>query len=467
MRCYLINPDYPEKHRLLFPVPPLGLAYIAAIIEESGHSVTVEDQFASGISNAALAERIMGVQPDIIGIGSLTPSIKHACQLVKMLRCRGYGGTIFMGNIHPSLFAAELLKEVPVDIVVHGEGEITVSELLKALQTGLELRHVNGITFRDADGSIVSNPRREQISELDALPYPAWHLFDLNPYAKHPMLMMTGLYLPVQGSRGCERRCVFCAQEMFTPRVYLRSPENVIREIEHLHRLYDIKYAAFIDANFPVDTEFGTEFMRLYKKSTSFNRVQWICQTRVDMVRPEILNEMKKSGCYLVQYGFESGDARVLRDIRKKTSLDHGLYAMKYTKKAGLKSLGLFMIGLPGERLTQIFRTFFYAQRLDCDMVKFNIAIPLPGSRLFEDIRDKLMADFHPETFSSWYRPEKGGPPMTITSDVFTSGQLHLLQTLGMILYYFRPRMIFRHLFRGNMKFSDILQGIRFLVFKS
>jgi len=172
MKCLLINPDYPQKHSLLFPVPPLGMALIAAVMEQNGVDVWIEDQFASGISNQELADNVTRLHPDLLGFSCLTPSINHAIDLARLIRSKGFSGKILMGNIHPSLFAEELLKSEACDFIVRGEGEETVKELLLALRGNSRFEDIQGLSFKTPRGEIVHNPSRDQIQNLTSCPIP-------------------------------------------------------------------------------------------------------------------------------------------------------------------------------------------------------------------------------------------------------------------------------------------------------
>lgn len=464
MKAFLVNPDYPNKHSLLFPIPPLGLAYIAAVLEREGLHVRKEDQFATGVSETVLAERILDFSPDILAIGSLTPTINTARSLVRRARDMGFRGRVMFGGVHPSLFARDLIEEGTCDMVVRGEGEQTVAETVRRLREGGDLGGVAGLSFRDEKGRVVHNPDRAQLKNLDELPFPHWDDLDFSLYDKAPLLQLRGRILPVQASRGCSQRCIFCGQEIFYPKLAFRSLESILAEIDFLVDRYGIDYFIFIDANFPWSREFGMKFCKAAQEAKWAGRVSWCCEMKVNLADPELLREMKKAGCVSVQYGFEVGDQDILRSLRKQTTLDQARKAMGWTRQAGIKTLGLFMIGLPGEGYRQIFRTFSFARDLDCDMVKFNMTIPQPGSALFEAHREELLRDFNPECFAPWYRKKGKGPDVATVPGGLGPKKLRILQTMGMLLYYARPAKALQILREPSLSKKNLAQGVRFLL---
>ncbi|MEW5733559.1 MAG: radical SAM protein [Thermodesulfobacteriota bacterium] len=464
MKCFLISPDYPQKHALLLPVPPQGLAYVGAVLKSLGHQVEAEDQFASGRSNEDLVRRVMDFSPDLVGIGCLTPTMSNSAELSRLLRKRGFQGVLIMGGVHPTLFYQSILDEGLADVVVLGESEKTLPELMSAIENHAPLESVAGLAFRDQNGLVVKTKDRPQNRNLDDLPYPAWHLFDLARYSSAPLLALYGLALPVQASRGCPERCTFCGQEIFYPKMAFRSIPSVLGEIDELVDRYKMKYFVFVDANFPPSKKYGLDFCAAFTKSRHWPKVKWCCEIKVDMVDEELLRAMKEAGCHLIEYGLEVGDSKILKSLKKRTTLEDGIRAMNITRKVGIHTLGLFMIGLPGEGVREIIRTFRFARKIRCDMAKFNIAIPQPGSELFRRHQDRLLADFHPQTYSSWYRPGKGEPPMTTLPGGLPVKLLQRLQTLGMLWFYARPGFIFRQLRQGTLPLKDMVRGAGFLL---
>lgn len=464
MNCFLVNPDYPQKHKLQYPIAPLGLALIAAVMEKEGVDVKVEDQFASRLSNEALVEKILAFNPDIIGIGSLTPSITTAIKISTLLKAGGYEGIIIMGNVHPTIFAEDLLENHHCHIVTRGEGEQTIAELVNALKERRGFEDIAGISFRHANGDIVHNPPRKQINDLNQLPFPAWHLFDLDLYQSAPMLQLYGRAMPIQASRGCPNKCVFCGQEIFANKMRFRSVKSVMNEIDILVDLHHVDYFVFIDANFPGTRQYGFAFCDAFKTSRHFGKISWCCELSVNLASPEILQAMAEAGCRLIILGFDAGDQAILDNIGKKTTLAQGEQAMRNARKAGLHVLGFFLIGLPGEGYRQIFRTIIYARRLDCDMAKFNITIPLPGSELFNRHKKNLLAHFQPETYSSWYRPGKGDPPMTVVPGTLSPKMLFILQAIAMAAFYIRVPFIIKRLRQKDLPVKDIMKGAVFLL---
>ncbi len=464
MKCFLINPDYPQRHPLLMPIPPQGLAYIGAVMEAAGHIVKAEDQFATRRSNQRLVENILCFNPDVVGIGALTPTMPNVAEICNLLKLKGFSGTIVLGGVHPSIFYESILTDGLADIVVLGEGEETVEQLMDALANKLPLNDIAGLAFRDPAGNIIKTKERPQNRDLDALPYPAWHILDLNQYASFPLIQFYGRALGIQASRGCPERCIFCGQECFYSKVVIRSIPSVMKEIDLLADRYAINCFIFADANFPPSKQYGMDFCKAFRSSRHWPKIKWGCEIKVNMVDEEILRTMKEAGCHHIQFGFEVGDPEILESLGKRTTLEDGIRAMAITRKAGIRTLGLFMIGLPGEGIPEIIKTFKFARKIKCDMVKFNIAIPFPGSQLFNQYKKQLLRDFHPETYSSWYHPVKGAPPLTTIPGALSEKTLSHLQTLGMIWFYARPSFVIQQIRQRSLPMKEILRGMRFLL---
>jgi radical SAM superfamily enzyme YgiQ (UPF0313 family) len=218
MKIFLVNPIASHRQlgylyrKLIAPIPPLGLCYLAAILRKNNFNVTVVDQYASKLSNDTLLGMIKESKPDVIGFSCLTPSINNIKSLTQKIRLLNKDIKIILGNLHASIFADELIKKDIADIVVHGEGEYVIAELISNLYHGKGISDIRGISYYD-QGRVNHTAEREPLENLDGLELPARELLDLSCYNEAPMLGMTGLILPIQSSRGCNFDCIFCAQE--------------------------------------------------------------------------------------------------------------------------------------------------------------------------------------------------------------------------------------------------------------
>lgn len=472
MKIMLINPlsDLARSStyfRSVTPLPPLGLASLAAVLKDARMNVLVEDQYASCINNTNLIRKISDFSPQIIGFSCLTTAMSNAKRLINGIRQTGISAHIVLGNIHPTIFAEEVLNNGFADIVVRGEGEESFLETAIALDKGMKLESVRGISYLE-DGKIMHNPDREIIGDLDELPYPDWHCLNLNYYKRYPMLgIYNSLVLPVQASRGCPYNCRFCSQDKFYKKPQYRKITKVVEEIEYLCSEFNIKYIGFTDAYFPFSKDSGLEFCDEFIRRNLHKKIKWFTETRVDMVDSELMHRMKESNLYLVMYGFESGNQDVLDYTGKKTTLEQARRAMEYTKKYNIRSLGLFMLGLPPDTIETCRQTIRFAKELDPDLVKFNIAVPFPGSVFFEENKNKMgNIDKIDDKFTSWYDWSGSNSEIIYSSKAITKKELIDLQRRGMFNFYMRPRIILKHLIQGTFSPSDLVFGA-FLLFKN
>ena len=470
MMVLLINPDSTLRQgsfqlkRFVTPVPPLGLAYLAAVLERDGFTVEILDQVASEINNQELLERAARAAPGLIGISCLTPVMNSVQHLVKGLRERAPHIPIVLGNTHATVFRTQLLEQGQADVVIAGEGEGAMLDLARAVRDGAALASVAGIHYRDGEGRVCSTEERPPMVNLDDLPLPAWHLLDLGLYQKCPMLCLDDdPTLSIQASRGCFYRCTFCSQDQIYRKFRHREVEAVIDEMKHFRRRFNVTRFVFIDANFPFNREYGLRFCDELRRQGLHRQIKWVVETRPDMVDLELLREMKDAGLHLIMYGFEVGNQAILDSINKRFTLEHSRQAMRDTRAAGIYTLGLFMLGLPGETRETCLQTIRFARELDCDMAKFNLAVPLPGSRFYEDHRAELNVEA-PEKFTSWYDWAPFSGELLYVPEGLTDQELKNLQRRGMFEFYARPRLVARHLRNGTLSLGNMAHGTRVLV---
>ncbi|MCK9431357.1 MAG: radical SAM protein [Candidatus Omnitrophica bacterium] len=470
MRILLINPsselniEAGKYRRFVSPLPPSGLAYIGAVLEAGGFEVFIEDQFASQISNQQLLEKVKAIAPQVVGFSCLTTAMNNVGFLVGQIRKRHKDVKIILGNIHPTLFAREVLERAGADIAVRGEGEYSMLETACALRDGKPLEGIRGISFKKA-GEVVQNPDRELIRDLKVLPYPAWHLFDLSLYMNFTVI---GVYnqtiLPVQASRGCPYRCYFCSQDKVYPVTRYRQVKDVVDEIEFLADKFGVRNFGFNDAYFPFSVKHGMEFCEELMRRGLHKKMKWITETRVDKVSLELLVKMKEAGLRLILYGFESGNQRILDLINKAATLEQAREAAAMTKKAGIFISGLFILGLPGETRQTCLDTIRFAKEIDPEIAKFNIAVPFPGSRFFEDQKEKLGGSAEYRKFSSWYDFYSAKGNLIYSPDSIGSEELRNLQRKAMFEFYLRPAKVWRHLTGGIFPLRDLLYGFYVLM---
>jgi radical SAM superfamily enzyme YgiQ (UPF0313 family) len=372
----LINPTFNTK----YPQPPLGIASLAAVIEKNGFPVEILDANALQLSDNDVAERSDG--EDVVGITAMTPNINSAIRIVKSIKQRNPKITIILGGSHATILSEEIMNKIPeIDIIVKGEGEETIVELYKGLIKGSNLKKIDGIIYRD-HGLIENNSSRKHIKDLDSLPFLAYHLLPLDKYAFHPPHGQRYPIMAMLTSRGCPYNCIFCSKTIFGRDIRYQTPSRIVDEIEYLNTKFHVKEIAFYDDVFTLDKKRVLAFTKELKERKL--DILWACESRVNLVTEQLLKEMKKSGCYMIAYGIESGNQMILDNLRKGITLDQIRSTVALTHKLGIQSIGYFMLGSPGDTSQTIRQTIDFAKSLPLDFVQFSIVIPYPGSDLYQ-----------------------------------------------------------------------------------
>ena len=365
MRVMLVNPAMNMEalgkfQGLLEPMPVIGLAYIAGVLQQDGHRVKAIDQFTYGMGIDKVIEQMRDFKPDVVGIGMLTPSTPVAIKIAEKARAALPHVRLIAGNVHADIFYKEILGGSEFDFVVHGEGEYTISELVKAFDSGdTDYTAINGISFVNADGEVQKTPDRPVIQDLDALPYPAWNLFPYTRYGLLPFADIAHPVLSMTGSRGCPYRCEFCSLLYTGSNYRKRDPIKVVDEYEYLYERYGVKQIGFVDPIFPLNKKVLFAFCEELMRRGLHKKLCWLSETRVDRIDRESLRIMRASGCRRLLLGIESGVDLLLENVNKTFTTETTRRAVTMIREEKIDSVGLFMIGLPGEtielRQSQVF----------------------------------------------------------------------------------------------------------------
>ena len=354
----------------------MGLAYLAAVLESKGHDVKVIDCQGLDLDHEKLKSELSSFKPNLVGITSIAPLISSALLSAKATKETVPDAPVILGGPHATFMDKEIIdSEAAIDVVVRGEGEETLLELADNVYDPNKLQRINGITFRSSNQT-VRTPNRSYIQNLDDLPKPAYHHFQLEKYH-----LFGKRVLPIITSRGCPFQCSFCvASRMFGKQYRMRSSENVLDELEWLKSVHGAESFTFYDDTLTFDKQ------RLFRICDGFkNRkidLPWDCQTRVDQVSAEVLSKMKAAGCQQVFFGVESGCQEILDVVNKKTSIEQNENAIKLAKKAGLFVTISLMIGYPGETPSTVKKTLDFVKRTKPDDAYVCIATPYPGTEL-------------------------------------------------------------------------------------
>lgn len=376
MRVLFINPPYPGLYQKLgFKIPPLGLAYIAAILEKKG--------FKSHIIDLNLVKEKIDVKNyDAIGISTLTPTIKRAIEIAKQIKSIDDEIPIVMGGPHATIMDKQVLETGFVDFVVRGEGEYTFLYLLEALEGIRDFKSVDGISYMEGERYIRNNDS-EFIEDLDNLPFPARHLLKLKKYTKHTTTMIS--------SRGCPFSCSFCTTPKISGRKWrARSPKNVVDEMLEIRERFGFENISFVDDNFTLDPSRVIEICEEIERRKI--DISWGCESRVDTIvnNPSMVKKMANAGCNIVFLGVESANQKVLDDYDKKIDVNQIQNAFKILRESDIEIWASFIIGNPDEDKEMIENTIEFAKNLDPDVAQFSILTPYPGTLLYEKVKEMI-----------------------------------------------------------------------------
>lgn len=367
-------------------MPPLGIGYLAAVLEKEGYEVSILDSHIEELSKRGIVNKLREYKPDVVGVTFTTENRFEGFDTIELAKKALPDGIVVAGGPHVTLAADDTLKNVKsLDIIVRGEGEYSFLELIKAIEKKSDLRKVSGISFRDGK-DIIHTPAHLLIMDLDEIPFPARHLYKIELY---------NFFIDVPGrgklkagnimtSRGCPFRCNFCA----TPSVWgskcrVRSPENVIAEIEQMVSNYRIEGLWVFDDTFNASKKRTAEICELMIEKKL--NLSWFCEIRVDLVDRELLKLMKEAGCYYVGFGVESGSARILdKVIQKRITLEQIDEVRIMCKEAGIIANPFFILSHPGETWDEAQKTLELMKKWSSEGSPVSISLLhiYPGTRL-------------------------------------------------------------------------------------
>jgi len=364
---------------------PLGIAYLAAILKQAGHDVSVLDPCPDNLSINEIADWILLQRPDVLGISTLTHMSQQAYNLASEAKRRMPVIPIVLGGAHCTRFPESVMSKCSdIDVVVIGEAEGRIVALVEALERGNGLGSIPGLIFKEEKtGEIQDTGAPPQAKDLDRLPFPERSLFDHTKYYPFPDQVRKRPVTNLITSRGCPwRKCKFCFEGgKYMPRYRRRSPENVIEELIDVKE-QGFKGVAIWDDNFCVSEKWISRFCELYREHQL--DLTWTCYGRVDQITEQMVRDISSAGCFSIYFGFESGDQSILDFIQKGTTLDQARKAVAACRRAKLEVRGSFILGMPGDTPELAEKSIRFARELDLDFVKFMLYTPEHGTELYE-----------------------------------------------------------------------------------
>ncbi len=431
MKVLLINPPAQGVYDTVnIKLPPLGLAYIAAVLRAHGHYVEIIDLNVQ----ENLWETVSKYQWDIVGLSGDTSRYPISMKIAEQIK-KHFGFTIFTGGPHVTFFEKETLDTGYVDFIIRGEGEFITLELIDAIRQNKPLESVRGITFKK-DGRIIKTLRAPIIRNLDSLPYPAR---DLLPMEKYKVTLFYGRPITsILTSRGCPFNCYFCSSSQFSNLIWrTRSPKNIVDEMEYVINKFDYHAFAFVDDNFTLNSKRVIEISKeIVKRKLD---IYWWAFSRVDELlgHEDMVEWMAKSGCKMVFLGIESVSKKVLDEYNKGITANDSIRAVKLLKSYGIDTWGSFIIGALDETKEMIMNTVRFAKLLDPRNVQFSILTPFPGTRLYEDA-EKMGVIIH----KNWKYYD--GAHAVMRTKYLEPHEIQKLLNMAYISFYVRPKRLIK-----------------------
>jgi len=387
--------------------PPLGISLLGAQLLELGHEVQLLDD-----SIRELDEVQAGMKwADIVGISSLTPNARRARELGLMAK-NDFGRFVVMGGPHPTTNPEFFLEPGACHICAQGEGDQTLPEIVEHWQSPEKWEDILGITFMK-DGEQFATPRRPLIKDLDSLPLPAYHLWDMPEY----MRLMVNPGVTAITSRGCPYACTFCDAEM-TPRQYRSmSIERTVDLAQHIIETYAPPQIIFMDDLFTIQRKRVIAICKeIIRRDLSF---EWLCESRVDTMDYEMLRWMRKAGCVKIAYGLESGSVDMLVTMKKGVTPEKVRRGAKLNRELGMSFKLFLLYGFPNETYKDHRLTEDIVRETRPNAITCGIMQPIPGTEVYEEVKEHLLQDVAEIEFHYWHSVESFRHPLFTQKELF------------------------------------------------
>jgi anaerobic magnesium-protoporphyrin IX monomethyl ester cyclase len=381
---YFLYED-PKELQIMKPYPPLGILYICAHLRSKGLSAEVFDSTFS--SRQQLFDLIRQGPPSVLGVYANLMTRSNVVEILRVAKDAGW--QTLVGGPEPSAYIDEYL-EAGADVIVIGEGEVTLEELVPVFRSHSEeaLHRVNGIAFRAADRRIVRTPPRDQIRDIDAQPWPARESIDLTRYLavwrEHHGMGSVSLIT----ARGCPYHCRWCSHEVFGKTHRRRKPASVADELEWLIHRYQPEMAWMADDVFTI--HHGWLFQYAAELKVRGLKLPFECISRADRLSPQVAATLAEMGCFRVWIGSESGSQRILDAMERGVTAEEVRSAVAMCKSNGIKTGMFLMWGYEGEELGDIEATIEHVKKTDPDIFFTTVAYPIKGTPYFAEVANRV-----------------------------------------------------------------------------
>jgi anaerobic magnesium-protoporphyrin IX monomethyl ester cyclase len=452
-------PIYFSKNSYSTPLTmPLGLAYLAAVLEKAHYRVKIVDCPGSDANNIYYTPnrrfKVQGLdeqrsiemiapETDIIGVSIMFsqewPQVRH---YINRIRRAFPHIKIIVGGEHPTSMSEYTLRDCPaIDYLVRGEGELTLLEVVYRLRSGKPIQGVNGVAYL-ADGNFFQSPLSPRLVDIKKMPWPAWHLIDVEPYFQPNFTMgiSHGRNIAMLATRGCPYQCTFCSNpSMWTTRYVMRSVSDVVDEIVDHIKKYGVNSIDFYDLTAIVKRDWILQFIAELERRDIHITWQLPSGTRSESLDEEVIKGLARTGCEFLVYAPESGSQRTLDMIKKRVNLKNLQRSIAIAVKHGITTKVNFIIGFPFESRLDIFKTLHFVWKLalmkvsDCNISAFS---PYPGSELFDELqRENTFGKIDDEYFATLMTQFDFTVAKTFCRHV-RSWEILSYRVVGMVVFY-------------------------------
>jgi anaerobic magnesium-protoporphyrin IX monomethyl ester cyclase len=423
--------------------PPLGLGYLAASVADR-HQVAILDMLKTPLSDENFRRFLARGQYDLVGFQCYTHEIQSVAKLARIVKQESPRIVTIAGGPHPTLLPAETMEYLgdSMDFLLRGEDdEVFPLFVDQILEKRLDPGHIPGMVWRN-NGKLFINDTAEYVKDLERIPMPAWELIAPQTYppAQHGAFFQRFPIAPIITTRGCPFACKFCSAPVLCGQTMrFRNPDSVVNEIRMLYSRFHIREFHIIDDNFTINQKHARAVLEKIIESGLHISLAFPNGIRIETVDETLLALMKKSGVYLISLGLESGSNRVLALMNKKLTVEKNEEKIRLIKKAGIDMAAFFIIGYPGEREDDLRRTIDYSLRLPLLRANYGYFTPLPGTPVYHELEEKgELKDI--DWRNSGYMAASYAPTG------LTRKTLKDYQRKALLRFFFRPRILFRHI---------------------
>jgi len=387
---YFLEED-PKEQLIMRPYVPLGILYISAFLQQNGYDNDVFDSTFS--SYEALSAKLLADRPDVVGIYTNLMTKLNVLKIIDLVKSKEElkHTKIVLGGPEVRNHANNFLL-YGADIIVFGEGELTMLELVKCIESNGDLKGVNGLSYKDENGTIVKTEERALNKEMDELPQPNRSKVDLDAYLNVWKSYHGYSTINLSTMRGCPYTCRWCSRAVYGQSYRRRKPSLVVDEIIALQKQYDFDKIWFVDDVFTISHKWLEEFVaEVENRRLSFS---YECISRADRLNEEVIKLLKRSGCFRVWIGAESGSQKIIDAMDRRVDVAQTRDMIQLVKKHGIEAGTFIMLGYPGETEEDIIETMNHLKSSLPDQFTITITYPIKGTPLYAEVEQNFLTNF-------------------------------------------------------------------------